>query len=125
MRELAHKGWRSTAWRYLALSSTTTMRFPRAMPEEPLQEARERDRIELLAHGAYKLVGIQTDRAEAGHQFAGGGMYRHRILDLGRHPHRAATMQRRTTSSNSQNQTTTHLQRVMLMVQAWLLLTRP
>ena len=60
-----------------------------AMPQKRLQKGLERGRIELGAHGADELAGVQADGTKAGDRLAGGRMEYDRILDLGRHPHPA------------------------------------
>jgi hypothetical protein len=62
----------------------------RTMSQKLLQEALKGNCVELLAHGAYKFAGTQTDRTKACDGFAGGGVHQHRILDLGWHPHPAS-----------------------------------
>jgi hypothetical protein len=60
-----------------------------AMPQQPLQNGLERDRVERGAQGADECAGPQTDSPEARDRLAGGRREQDRILDLGRHPHAA------------------------------------
>ena len=62
-----------------------------AMPQTRLQKGLERGRVELGTPGADELAGAHADGTEAGDRLAGGSMEQHRIRDLGRHPHPAAS----------------------------------
>jgi len=88
LRYFRNKGLSNTAWWYLALSSTMTMRLPRERCRNSFFRNASNVRASNFSH-TNELAAGKAHGAKAGHRLAGGRMHQYGILDLRRHPHPA------------------------------------